>query len=147
MRVLFWLFYVGAIGVSFGLLLLGGGLSPRTDAPIFGFNLTYDSVEVPAWHAALTFVCVLAGTLCGLIIEKILSEKTEGHRQPLWTLIQYASTPTAVFLSSVVFLFAFPALYRESGDAATYLSAFQTAFLFRQFLSGMLAGRTAQTAN
>lgn len=103
----------------------------------FGFQFTFRDVEVPAWHAGVTFISVLLGTICGITIEGLLKSEDSISNISLIRSLTESATPLSIFIASVVFVLVFPTLYAASGDVSAYISAFQSSFLFRQFFSSI----------
>lgn len=141
MKPLTILVFIASIALSLYLLLVGYSTVVTGMQREFGFNVTFEGEQIPAWHAAATFAAIVFGVFCGIVIQGFL-ERSEA-RASLISLVLQNITPVSIIVAVAVFVFIFPTMYADQGDFASYLAAFQNGFLFRQVLSGLLAGNSA----
>ena len=116
---------------------------PRAVDGLFGFE--FRGQDVSLFHAALTFVMTFLGVIFSLVIQRNKNIIDLGWAELGRSLLAY-TTPGSLIVSTIVYAYAFQALYDLPGDWVAYFSALQSGFFFNQTLSTVMSNIRPQGA-
>lgn len=125
------------LALTFSLFVFMSYTNFYTD--VFGFK--FQGTEVPIWHVILTFIATVFGVIFSIIVSRT-GENLEklGWKDFLQLLLQ-VTTPGALIIASLVYVFAFHTVYKMAGDWVAYFAAFQSGFFFKEVMAALIAGK------